>query len=191
MSDQGHEHHSDFVPRRFLLAEFATPDGAARPARRRCAKPGYKNLDTHTPFPLHGLEEALGLKRPKIPLIVLCGAIAGACIAYSLIYFCNVIDWPLNIGNRPPHGPPANIPITFELAVLLGGGSSFFGLLRAGEAAAAVSPGLRVGGFPARRPSTRSSCRSSCRPAPTSDRALADIRTAGALSGEIVEESER
>ena len=120
------------------------------PARRRCARPGYKNLDTHTPFPIHGLEEALGLKRPKIPLIVLCGAIAGACIAYSLIYFCNVIDWPLNIGNRPPHGPPANIPITFELAVLLGGGSSFIGLLRAGEAAAALSPGLRVGGFSAR-----------------------------------------
>ena len=38
-----------------------------------------------------------------------------------------MLDWPLNIGNRPPHGPPANIPITFELAVLLGGGSSFFG----------------------------------------------------------------
>ena len=41
-------------------------------------------------------------------------------IAYSLIYFCNVLDWPLNIGNRPPHGPPANIPITFELTVLIG-----------------------------------------------------------------------
>ncbi len=64
---------------------------------------------------------------PKIPTIVLCGAIAGAFIAYSMIYFCNVIDFPINVGNRPPHGPPANIPITFELAVLLAGGSSFFG----------------------------------------------------------------
>ena len=130
MSDQGHEHHSDFVPRRFLLAEFATPDGLLA-GTTKMREAGYKNLDTHTPFPLHGLEEALGLKRPKIPLIVLCGAIAGACIAYSLIYFCNVFDWPLNIGNRPPHGPPANIPITFELAVLLGGCSSFFGVLLA------------------------------------------------------------
>ena len=44
-----------------------------------------------------------------------------------MIYFCNVIDFPINVGNRPLHGPPANIPITFELAVLLAGGSSFFG----------------------------------------------------------------
>ncbi len=44
-----------------------------------------------------------------------------------MIYFMNVIDLPINIGNRPPHSPPAYIPITFELAVLLAGGSSFFG----------------------------------------------------------------
>ena len=128
MSDQGHEHHSSFVPRRYLLAEFSTPTGLLD-GTTKMREAGYKNLDTHTPFPIHGLEEALGLKRPKIPLIVLCGAIAGACIAYSLIYFCNVFDWPMNIGNRPPHGPPANIPITFELAVLLGGGSAFLGSL--------------------------------------------------------------
>src|SRR5678815_2463911 len=111
MSDQGHEHHSDFVPRRFLLAEFSTPAGLLA-GTTKMREGGYKNLDMHSPFPIHGTEDALGLKRAKIPLIVLCGAIAGACIAYSLIYFCNVFDWPLNIGNRPPHGPPANIPIT-------------------------------------------------------------------------------
>ena len=150
MSDQGHEHHSDFVPRRFLLAEFATPDGAARrhdeDARGRATRTSTRTRRSRST----ASRRRSGLKRPKIPLIVLCGAIAGACIAYSLIYFCNVFDWPLNIGNRPPHGPPANIPITFELAVLLGGGSSFIGLLRAGEAAAALPPGLRVGGLRAR-----------------------------------------
>ena len=145
MSDSGHE-HLDFVPRRFVVAEFATPDGLLD-GTTKMREAGYTELDTHTPFPIHGLEEALGLKRPKIPLIVLCGGIAGACIAYSLIYFCNVIDWPLNIGNRPPHGPPANIPITFELAVLLGGGSSFMGFFALVEAAAALSPDLRVGGL--------------------------------------------
>src|SRR5499427_3513836 len=124
--EHGHEHHSDFVPRRFVVAEFASPQ-ALLDGTTQMREAGYDQLDTHTPFPIHGLEEALGLKRPKIPLIVLCGAIAGACIAYSLIYFCNVFDWPLNIGNRPPHGPPANIPITFELAVLMAGSSSFFG----------------------------------------------------------------
>src|SRR6478672_10368583 len=110
-AEHGHEHHSDFVPRRFVVAEFGSAE-ALLDGTTKMREGGYAQLDTHTPYPIHGLEEALGLKRPKIPLIVLCGAIAGACIAYGLIYFCNVYDWPLNIGNRPPHGPPANIPIT-------------------------------------------------------------------------------
>ena len=96
-------------------------------ARARSALAGNKNIDTHTPYPLHGLEEALGLGRAKIPTLVLLGAIAGACIAYGMIYYMNVFDWPINVGNRPAHSPPTNIPITFELAVLLGGSSSFFG----------------------------------------------------------------
>ncbi len=77
MSDHGHD-ESAFVPRRFVVAEFATPQ-ALLDGTTKMREAGYKQLDTHTPFPIHGLEEALGLKRPKIPLIVLCGAIAGAC----------------------------------------------------------------------------------------------------------------
>src|SRR5262245_42591344 len=88
---------------------------------------GHKNLDTHTPYPLHGLARARRLGRPKIPTIMLGGAITGALIAYSMMYFMNVIDWPINIANRPPHSPPTMIPITFELAVLIGATSGFFG----------------------------------------------------------------
>ena len=189
MSDQGHEHHSDFVPRRFLLAEFPNPQ-ALLDGTTKMREAGYKNLDTHSPYPIHGLEEALGLKRPKIPLIVLCGAIAGACIAYSLIYFCNVFDWPLNIGNRPPHGPPANIPITFELAVLLGGGSSFMGFFALAKLPQPYHPVFESEDF--QRASVDAFFLSVESPAGTDvDRALADIRTEGALSGEIVVESER
>ena len=108
-----------------------------------------------------------------------CGAIAGACIAYSMIYFMNVIDCRINIGNRPPHGPPANIPITFELAVLLGGGSAFFGLLRAGEAAAAVPPGVRVGGVRARLDRRVLPVGGAAAPATDADRALADVARRG------------
>jgi hypothetical protein len=187
-SDHGHG-HSDFVPTRYLVAEFATPAGLLA-GTTQMREAGYKNLDTHTPFPLHGLEEALGLKRPKIPLIVLCGAIAGACIAYGLIYFCNVFDWPLNIGNRPPHGPPANIPITFELAVLLGGGSAFMGFFALAKLPQPYHPIFESEDF--LRASVDAFFLSVELPAGTDvDRALADIRAAGALSGEIVEESER
>jgi hypothetical protein len=45
------------------------------------------------------------------------------------MYFMNAVDFPINVGNRPPHSAPAFIPITFELMVLLGGTSAFFGLM--------------------------------------------------------------
>jgi len=188
MSEHGHE-ESSFVARQFAVAEFPSPqtllDGTTK-----MREAGYKNLDTHTPFPIHGLEEALGLKRPKIPLIVLCGAIAGACIAYAMIYFCNVFDWPLNIGNRPPHGPPANIPITFELAVLLGGGSAFMGFFALAKLPQPYHPIFESEDF--QRASIDAFFLSVELPPGTDmDRTLADIRASGALSAEIVEESER
>ena len=189
MSDQGHEHHSDFVPRRFLLAEFSTPTGLLA-GTTKMREGGYKNLDMHSPFPIHGTEEALGLKRPKIPLIVLCGAIAGACIAYSLIYFCNVFDWPLNIGNRPPHGPPANIPITFELAVLLGGGSAFMGFFALAKLPQPYHPVFESDAFS--RASVDAFFLSVELPVGAdADRALADVKALGAIGAELVTESER
>jgi hypothetical protein len=190
MSSSEHGHgDSGFVPRRFVVAEFPSPE-ALLDGATKLREAGYKDLDTHTPFPIHGIEEALGLKRPKIPLIVLCGAIAGACIAYSLIYFCNVLDWPLNIGNRPPHGPPANIPITFELAVLLGGGSSFFGFFALAGLPKPYHPIFESSELT--RASIDSFFLSIELPAGTdAERALADVRAAGAISAEGVVESER
>jgi len=121
-------HEGGFEPRRFVIGQFAGPE-AMLDATRKMRERGHKKLDTHTPYPVHGIEEALGLGRAKIPTIVLCGAITGACLAYALIYFMNVVDFPINVANRPIHSMPANIPIMFELSVLLGGTSSFFGLM--------------------------------------------------------------
>jgi hypothetical protein len=189
MSAEGHEHHSDFVAKRYLLAEFGSPQ-ALLDGTTRMREAGYKNLDTHSPFPIHGIEEALGLGRPKIPLIVLMGAIVGACIAYSMIYYMNVFDWPINIGNRPPHGPPANIPITFELAVLLGGGSAFLGFFALAKLPQPYHPIFESEDF-ARASIDAFFLSIELPPGTDVDRALADIRAAGAMSGEIVEESER
>ena len=189
MSSEHGPEDSGFVARRFVVAEFATPEGLLA-GTTKMREGGYKDLDTHSPFPIHGLEEALGLKRPKIPLIVLCGAIAGACIAYSLIYFCNVVDWPLNIGNRPPHGPPANIPITFELAVLLGGGSSFLGFFALAKLPQPYHPVFEWDEFS--RASIDAFFLSIELPAGTdADRAIADVRAAGAKTTQAIEESER
>jgi hypothetical protein len=184
----GHE-DSGFVPRRFIVAEFAGPQQLLA-GTQKVRESGHTNLDTHTPMPIHGLEKALGLGRPKIPTIVLCGAIAGAFIAYSMIYFCNVIDFPINVGNRPLHGPPANIPITFELAVLLAGTSSFFGFFTLARLPKPYHPVFESQAF--HRASIDGFFLSVEVPAGgNADQVLADVRGAGAVGAELVLESER
>jgi hypothetical protein len=189
MSQVGAHEDSGFVARRFVLAEFATPE-ALLAGTRQVREAGYKNLDTHTPMPIHGLEEALGLGRPKIPMIVLLGAIAGACIAYSMIYFCNVIDFPINIGNRPMHGPPANIPITFELAILLAGGSSFFGFFTLAKLPQPYHPVFESEDF-ARAAVDAYFLSVELPREGEAEKVFAEVQAAGALSAELVTESER
>jgi hypothetical protein len=128
VSDAHAAHGEGFVPQRFVLAEFPTAEALLEGTRKMREK-GWKGLDTHTPYPIHGIESALGLGRARIPKIVLGGAMAGVALGYGMMYFMNAVDFPINIGNRPPHSPPAFIPITFELGVLLGGASAFFGSL--------------------------------------------------------------
>jgi len=62
-NNHGHEEDTGFVPRRFVLAEFASGEALVA-GTRKVREAGHKNLDTHTPYPMHGLDEALGLGRP-------------------------------------------------------------------------------------------------------------------------------
>jgi hypothetical protein len=184
----GHE-GSGFVAERYVLAKFADSDKLLE-GTRRVREAGHTGLDTHTPYPIHGLEAALGLGKPLIPRIVLAGAIAGAFIAYSMIMYMNVIDWPINIGNRPPHSPPANIPITFELAVLLAGTSSFFGFFTLAGLPKPYHPVFQSEAF--RAASIDGFFLSIKVPAGESpERAAAEARAQGAVHVEIIEEVER
>lgn len=107
--------------RAFLLAEFATPD-AALGAASTLVRDGVRDVDVHSPYPLHGSDEALGLGRPRlVPAIALCAAAGGGAAAYAMQWWMNAVDYPLLVGARPPHAPPAFVPITFEVAVLSAG----------------------------------------------------------------------
>src|SRR4051812_23365930 len=113
--------------RRYVVSEYT--DGARLVSAAEYLRlSGLQQIDVHSPYPLPGTERALGLGRPRIPLLVLLGALVGAVAGYLMIVWMNAIDWPIDVGNRPPHSPPANIPITFELGVLFGSGFAFFGL---------------------------------------------------------------
>jgi hypothetical protein len=182
-------HDAAFVPRRFVLGQFADSDSLLS-ATKTLREKGHKKIDTHTPYPVHGIEAALGLGRAKIPTIVLCGAIAGMCTAYAMITFMNVVDFPINIANRPMHSPPANIPITFELTVLLGGLSAFFGFFGLARLPEPYHPVFEAESF--RRASIDAFFVSIEVPAGTAPAAVAaDVKSLGSIDVQIVEESER
>jgi hypothetical protein len=182
-------HDDTFHPRRFVIGQFGDSD-AMLDGAKRLRERGYKKLDTHTPYPVHGIEEALGLGRPKIPTIVLFGAILGACLAYGMIHYMNVIDFPINVANRPIHSPPLNIPITFELAVLLGGCSAFFGLFALLRFPEPYHPVFESAAF-SRASIDGFFLSAEVAEGETAEGIAADMQALGDVKVEIVEESER
>ncbi len=98
---------------------------AARTLRAR----GVPDLDLHSPYPIEGADEALGLRKSTVPLVTLVAGVTGAASGYLLQWYTVGRLWPLNVGNRPPHSPPAFIPITFELGILFAALTIFVGLL--------------------------------------------------------------
>jgi hypothetical protein len=100
-----------------LLAEFETPEAllaAAAAAHER----GYRRMDAYSPFPIEGLDHAIGFRSSRLPALVFGGGILGGIGGYVLQYWTSVIDYPVNIGGRPFHSWPSFVPITFECAVL-------------------------------------------------------------------------
>src|SRR5258708_40321217 len=100
-----------------LMAEFGGHEALVDAARRARAE-GYRALEAYTPFPIHGLSEALGRRRTAVPLFVLIGGMVGGLGGYFMQWYSMAVDYPFNIGGRPLHSWPAFIPITFELTIL-------------------------------------------------------------------------
>jgi len=107
-----------------VMGEFSEPEDLVE-AGRRIRAMGYTKIDAMTPFPVHGIDEAIGVPYSKIGWIVICGAIAGILTAQTLIYYVGKIDYPLIIGGKPLFDFTYSIPPTFELAVLFSAITTF------------------------------------------------------------------
>jgi Protein of unknown function (DUF3341) len=114
--------------KRFVLAEFAEPDPMVE-AARKLREAGRGGLDAYSPYPVHGIDQALDLPRSKIPLVALIAGLSGAIGGYVLQWWTNAVDYEINVANRPPHAWPTNIPVTFESGVLVCALTLFFGSL--------------------------------------------------------------
>ena len=100
-----------------LVGEFATSDDLLV-ALEKLHERGYVSLDACTPYPVHGLDEALRLKRSPLALAVFPLGLGGAIFAFVVQWWCNAVSYNLNVGGRPSFAIPAFIPITFETMVL-------------------------------------------------------------------------
>ncbi len=111
-----------------MIAEFTGPDPLVE-ATKSAFEAGYRRLDAYTPFPVHGLAEAMGRRGIRIPLIVLAGGIIGGLGGFLLQVYGATYDYPLNVGGRPYFSWPSFIPITFELTILGAVFAAVFGML--------------------------------------------------------------
>lgn len=111
-----------------IVAEFSTPEALLR-AAARVTEAGYRKVDAYSPFPIHGLDEALRFRSTRLPWIVLAFGLVGLVAGYGLQYWTTVIDYPINVAGRPLHSAPAFVPIAFETTILFAALAAAFGML--------------------------------------------------------------
>ena len=119
------------------LAEYDTPNALAR-AAMKVRDAGYRSWDCHTPYPMHGMDEAMGLPPTRIGVISFVFGMIGVATAVFMMQYTNALSfdllnigagYPLIVGGKPPGAFPSMVPIMFELGVLLCGFATLFGLL--------------------------------------------------------------
>ena len=110
-----------------LMAEFATPTALVHAAEQARLE-GYRQMDAYSPIPIEELNEALGVRRTRLPILVFLGGLLGGIAGYSLEYWTQAIAYPLNVGGRPFNSWPQYIPVTFETTVLGAALSAFVGM---------------------------------------------------------------
>ncbi len=111
-----------------ILAEFDTPTQLVD-AARAVRDAGYTKTDAFSPFPLHEIDEALGIKRSILPYLIFAGGITGLLSGLGLQYYVHVFDWPIIVGGRPAFSLPSFVPPMFELTILFAAFTAVFGML--------------------------------------------------------------
>jgi len=129
MQEKIKAHATGTVPA-VILAEFDTAHDVLHAAEKVQAA-GYKHWDAHTPFPVHGMDRAMGLKDSRLGWIVLAFALTGLTGAFVMMHWMNGVDYVTVVGDKPPGAPqtlPSMVPILFELTILLSAFGAVLGM---------------------------------------------------------------
>jgi hypothetical protein len=98
-------------------------------AATRVRDEGYTRWDAHTPFVIHGLDAAMGIKKTILPYIVFVAGLTGTTAGILLQWWTNAVDYPYMISGKPMFSLPANIPVAFETTILFAAISALVGML--------------------------------------------------------------
>ncbi len=111
-----------------ILAEFHGPEELIE-AAVHVREAGYRKWDAHAPFPVHGLDGAMGVRPTRLPWLVFGAGLAGCLGGLLMQWWMNAYDYKLIISGKPFWSIPANIPVAFELTILLASLTAFFSML--------------------------------------------------------------
>ena len=110
-----------------VMARFAGP-GQLLEAAKQVHAQGYCSVDAFGPVPVEGLNEALGMKRSRLPWFTLVGALTGFVLGALGLYYIHFVDYPLIVGGKEPGSWQGFVPIVFETTILLGALGTVLGL---------------------------------------------------------------
>lgn len=111
-----------------LVAEFENPADAMH-AAEQVRDAGYQRWDVFSPYPVHGMDEAMGLKNSRVGWFAFIGGVIGYTSGMLLIWFTNAVDYPIPIGGKPMFSPFGAFPPSYELTILLGAFGALFGMM--------------------------------------------------------------
>jgi hypothetical protein len=111
-----------------VIAEFEHAEDLLA-ATKRAYSEGFRKMDAYSPFPVHGLADALGPEDHRIKWIIFFGGIAGACAGVGLEYWVSAIAYPHNVGGKPYWSWPLFVPVAYECLILFASIGAVFGML--------------------------------------------------------------
>lgn len=168
--------------KKFVVGSFDNED-VLFPAVKKVRMAGYKIHDVYTPFPVHGLDYAMGLRETSLHTAGFIYGITGTATALGCMGWIFTMDWPVNIGGKPHFALPAFIPITFELTVLF----SAVGMVLTFCYLCQLSPGIKKHSFNLRSSDDLFVMVIECTPKTNIDDLQAFLRNNGAIDVNVQE----
>jgi hypothetical protein len=110
-----------------LVAEFTTTTAVLH-AAEKVRDRGFTRWDVFTPFPVHGMDRAMGLRNSRVGWFAFLGGLTGYTTGMLMIWWMNAIDYPLIVGGKPMFSPFSAFPPSYELTILFGAFGAVFGM---------------------------------------------------------------